>query len=449
MADMYTNMATCASFNTGEAYLMRVRDALFTDTGVDKDVLQDVAPFATYQKEGLDLILEFVPGSSMPAKLKAFVLKLAQEQMEGIVDASGYGWDTEERAQEMVEPASRYLVVRQAADRELVGFADFRFTVQGDFQGRLKGFPALFLNDMQLAPAVQDKGVGKHLCAALQLIAMKNKMTFMMMKTFKGDEAAKAFATSLKGFALDYSFVGADEPIEIVQKCLCPADLTNEQIPTEGMAMAAPRATPAKKKGGGPKFTESAVTPPSEPGASRLAAGGGGGGAQQLGASFAAAMGQFKVLSPEERQQATLEAFYAQVDPSKTVAEIEAILKKRRQGQPKGSKWFEKLLGQLKTKYNGVDPLKVYEEAKKAAVAAAAEEEEEDEDEDEEEEDEDEEAEDEEGEFESMEAGLRAVLEEKLGRVPTEEEVSEQLRAMKSAVHAKLTTETAPVPATS
>ena len=109
---------------------MKIRNALFTDTGVDKDVLEGVSAFAKYDRNDLDLIIEFVPGSRLPAKLKAFIIKLAQEQMEEIVDGSGYGWDTEERAEDMVEPACRYLVVRQASDRELVGFVDFRFTVQ-------------------------------------------------------------------------------------------------------------------------------------------------------------------------------------------------------------------------------------------------------------------------------------------------------------------------------
>lgn len=242
----------------------------------------------------------------------------------------------------MFAPAESVLVTDRRGPSSLL---------QGDFQGKLKGFPALFVSDLQLSPSVQGKGLGKHLVSALQLIAMKEKMTFMskstnlrtandenqaglllrvscavaVMKVFKGCDSGRGFATSLKGFALDYSFVGADEPIEIFQKCLCPADLTTEGFSLEGAAQTTPVKPKTRKK------AESAVTPPSEPGGRQIAAGGG----KALGQQFAAAMGQFKVLSVEERQQAVLEAFYAKVDPgAKTSAQIAEILKKRRQGNP-------------------------------------------------------------------------------------------------------------------
>ena len=85
-----------------QEYLMRIRDALFTDVGVDYDVL---AAFGVN-----NLTMEFACGSTLPARLRTFILELTKGNMEDIVDESGYGWDDEERLEDATGEASRYLV---------------------------------------------------------------------------------------------------------------------------------------------------------------------------------------------------------------------------------------------------------------------------------------------------------------------------------------------------
>ena len=50
----------------------------------------------------------------------------------------------------------------------------------------MEGFPSLLVNDLQLAPEVQRKGLGRHMAMTLEMIARKQKMTFMQLKIFKG-----------------------------------------------------------------------------------------------------------------------------------------------------------------------------------------------------------------------------------------------------------------------
>ena len=45
-------------FILAEACLMKVRNALFNDAGVDKDVLEGASAFAKYDRNDLNLIIE-------------------------------------------------------------------------------------------------------------------------------------------------------------------------------------------------------------------------------------------------------------------------------------------------------------------------------------------------------------------------------------------------------
>ena len=80
------------------------------------------------------------------------MLGLAKQQMEEVVETSGYGWVDEDRAEDPREESARYLLVRRREDRQLLGFVDFRFTLQGDIEEKMEGFPVLLVNDLQLAP---------------------------------------------------------------------------------------------------------------------------------------------------------------------------------------------------------------------------------------------------------------------------------------------------------
>jgi ribosomal protein S18 acetylase RimI-like enzyme len=143
-----------------------LRKALRTDQGTDKDVLAELAPaFHRYNRNGLNLDVLFKTRLTRSERLFAF--ELNKQNMRAVVNASGFGWDTEEKMEELTDKSARFLLIRSAAGEELVGFVNFRFTLQGEMEGRMVGAAALFVYDIQLAPAVQRKGLGKFLMQVL------------------------------------------------------------------------------------------------------------------------------------------------------------------------------------------------------------------------------------------------------------------------------------------
>lgn len=63
----------------------------------------------------------------------------------------------------------------------MIGFAQFRFSFQGELFNAQAGEPSLFVYDVQLQPTAQRMGLGRHLMLALELVARKQKMSFMQI----------------------------------------------------------------------------------------------------------------------------------------------------------------------------------------------------------------------------------------------------------------------------
>jgi GNAT superfamily N-acetyltransferase len=319
-------------------------------------VLADVAAFAKFDRNGLDLEIEFSSPKNLSAKTRKFMLTLAKAQMEQVVDSSGYGWDDEDREEELKEEASRYLLVRRREDRALVGFADFRFTLQGDIEQKMEGFPSLLVNDLQLAPEVQRKGLGRHLAMTLEMIARKQKMTFMQLKVFKGCDAGEGFvSTKLKGFAPDSTWVSPSEPIRMLQKLLNPADLKSAGVEA-------------------PSASDQAVSPPTSPPDAVSATATGAAAAStapkqakplELDSQFAAAI-KLTPAAPKAPDPAeVLELFYRTIGEEKSTAQISDIIEKRRRSS---KAWFENLCGKLEKKYKQ-NPMAMWEEKQAAEQA--------------------------------------------------------------------------------
>lgn len=382
-------------------------------------MLEDVAAFAKFDRNGLDVEIEFSSPKNLSAKTRKFMLTLAKAQMEGIVDACGYGWDDEDREEELKEEACRYLIVRRREDRALVGFVDFRFTLQGDIEQKMEGFPSLLVNDLQLVPEAQRKGLGRHLAMTLEMIARKQKMTFMQLKLYKGSEAGEGFvASKLKGFAPDTTWVSPSEPIRMLQKLLSPADLKKAgvELPSASDQAVSPPTSP--QDAAATAGTDAAATPAAA--APKQAK------PLELDSQFAAAI---KLTAPAAQKApepaSVLALFYKTIGEEKTEAQISDIIEKRRRSS---KTWFENLCAKLEKKYKQ-NPVAVWEAANKPV-----------EEEEEEENEEDAEEEEEEVELSPEQARATAIAElskvfgEQHGRAPTEEEIGRWTESFDRAV---------------
>eukprot|EP00976_Prorocentrum_cordatum_P106161 1194397-Prorocentrum_minimum.AAC.1 len=72
-------------------------------------------------------------------------------------------------------------------------------------EGRMEGCPALFIYDLQLVPAVQRKGLGKHLMQVLEMIARKQSMSYIMLPAVTDCISAHRFIEMLATHGVFFS----------------------------------------------------------------------------------------------------------------------------------------------------------------------------------------------------------------------------------------------------
>jgi GNAT superfamily N-acetyltransferase len=199
---------TKALKTTANENILKLRAALFNESGQDKNILEGISSsFLNYDRNDLSIVIDFVP------KLKKeeidYCFETIAENMEEIYDASGYGWDDDDKERELTEQGARFLLLRDKSseDHRIVGFIHFRFTVQGEVIDQMMGETCLYVLDMHLEKEIQRKGLGKHLLVILELIARKQSMSRLSFPIFLGDEATKTWLCKQgKCYSLDISY---------------------------------------------------------------------------------------------------------------------------------------------------------------------------------------------------------------------------------------------------
>ena len=186
--------------------IVALRSALFSPNGRDKNVTEGIAPaFLSFTRNDLNLQISF--SSKLSNDQLDFVFEMVKDNMEDRYDASGYGWDDEDKERELTEEGTRFLLIRDMSkdsddeNDRIVGFVHFRFSVQGDIMDVMAGDTCLFLWDIHLEEEYQRKGVGKHVVTLLELIARREKMSQILIPIQLQDEITSSWVTkSLKGF---------------------------------------------------------------------------------------------------------------------------------------------------------------------------------------------------------------------------------------------------------
>ena len=237
--------------------VITLRAAIFTPTGKDKDVTEGIAPaFMKYDRNGLDVVLQFSP--KLTAKESSWAFDICKQNMEERYDDSGYGWDDDDKRRELAEGGARFLVIRQRCEGKLgdmVGFAHFRFTVQGDVADTMAGLPVLMLWDIHLIEELQRKGLGKHVLTVLELIARREQMKMITIPVQLNDEVASAWVSKCRGYTPDESLeelVGFDaetEGFHVYAKSL-PAPVAKAAVVESTAAVTTtPTKVPSSTKG--------------------------------------------------------------------------------------------------------------------------------------------------------------------------------------------------------
>lgn len=212
-------------------HVLTLRSALFTSTGQDKNVTEGIAPaFLNYNRNGINVSVSLKFKLTIEEEEWAF--RLIKTNMEEIYEASGYGWDDNDKRRELNEPGGRYLFIYQQISNDdgltftrgkVIGFAHFRFTVQGDVLEIMAGEPILFLWDIHLEENYQRKGIGRHILTLLELIARKQGMSMLALPIFNDDTDTLRWLSKSKGFSPDSSlalmgFDNEEEGFEVYAK---------------------------------------------------------------------------------------------------------------------------------------------------------------------------------------------------------------------------------------
>ena len=184
--------------------IMSLRNALFNDDGKDKDVCEGIMPMLmSYKKNGLDIEFQFKTGNNLTKKEREWAYDLTKEHMEDVYDASGYGWDDDEKARDFKDNAARFIIARNKEDGLPIGICHFRFTVQGEIMEQMTGAGCVYVWDLQIEDAYQRKGLGKAMLLLMELIAGRQKMSYVSFPTQLGDECAINFIGKCKGYIPD------------------------------------------------------------------------------------------------------------------------------------------------------------------------------------------------------------------------------------------------------
>lgn len=205
------------------ANVLVLRNALFEESGADKDVTASIASiFKTFKRNGMNVRLDF--SVKLTKKEFTWAYELTKGAMEQVYDDSGYGWDDEDKEKELKEDGARFLIVRDEASNEPVAFCHFRFTVQGEVMQQMTGTTCLYVWDIQVEEEFQRKGLGGHLLKVLELIAFQQRMKFVSVPVQVACTSGISFITKVKGYGPDaylsemLQFSAEDEGFQVYSK---------------------------------------------------------------------------------------------------------------------------------------------------------------------------------------------------------------------------------------
>ncbi|EFN54697.1 hypothetical protein CHLNCDRAFT_24426 [Chlorella variabilis] len=142
--------------------------------------------FQRYDRKGLAAALRFYGAAELPPAMVDWALDLTRHHMSALYEACpDWGWSDARKRGELADPAARHLVLGQP-----VAFVHFRFEEE-------EGEAVLYCYEIQVAAAVQGKGLGRFLMQLLELVGRKSGVARLMLTVFHQSAAAVALYRKL------------------------------------------------------------------------------------------------------------------------------------------------------------------------------------------------------------------------------------------------------------
>jgi len=183
-----------------------------------ENILADFLPFSKYERNGVSLQLEYFTSEAFDEELRTWCFDLLKKNMEVIYMDD---WSDSEKRAELKDDEARFLIAKNQEDGAPMAFVHLRFVYEEDVE-------VLYVYEIQIAEALQRKGVGKFLMQLCELVARKNEMKGVMLTCFKNNPAAMDFYLQKLKYRIDPISPSYVNPLaaeeytyEIVSKLFC------------------------------------------------------------------------------------------------------------------------------------------------------------------------------------------------------------------------------------
>lgn len=143
-----------------------------------------------------NLNLEIHTPSSIPRHDLDQCFSLVCDNLKSCYENSSWGWHPDQKREELAEPDTRYLIVRDTTDT-MRGFLSFQMIAEEDVA-------IIYCWELQLSPDIRGRGVGKNLMHVMHDIARTNGLEMAMLTVFTANEIACQFYNKL-GYEVDES----------------------------------------------------------------------------------------------------------------------------------------------------------------------------------------------------------------------------------------------------
>lgn len=116
-----------------------------------------------------------------------------------------WGWNDDNKREELMDEAAWYLIARSSIDDSLLGFSHFRFDLDEgievlywyyNYYHYFRKFVVIIVHfsyELQLERSVRRKGLGKFMMQILELVAFKNHMRKVVLTILKYNEGSDFF----------------------------------------------------------------------------------------------------------------------------------------------------------------------------------------------------------------------------------------------------------------
>ena len=156
---------------------LKQKAALSDAEGKPKNVLADFAPFAKFDRNGLevDILHTSMEDASWNEDIEKFIFDLTKSNMHDLyVAAPDWGWNDKKKKAELFSSEMRFLIAKQRSDGAPIGFVAFTFVLEEEYD-------ALYVFELQLTNEAQRKGLGRHLMQIMELAARKNSFQWCVV----------------------------------------------------------------------------------------------------------------------------------------------------------------------------------------------------------------------------------------------------------------------------